>query len=457
MFRPFPPTHSNTNTALTTMASSSSTPQHIVIIGGVAAGATAAARLRRLNDQIRITLIEQGPYVSYANCGLPYHISGDIVERSKLFVQTPQGFHSRYAVDVKLNTAALDVDVAGKRILIQEPGEGSPPQWLAYDKLILAQGGNAVTPTNVPGVDGTATKGFFKLWRVGDMDAINAYIETAKPKHAVVIGGGFVGLEMAEAFHMRGIHTTVVELASTVMAVMDTGFGHRVANELRANGVDVYTGVAIKAYDATTQEVEMSDGRRLPADLLLFSVGVRPELGLAKKAGLLISETTGALVVNDRLQTSNSDIFAAGDMVEVQHHISGRAVRMGLAGPANRQGRIAASNVMGADMRYPGVLGSSVCKIFEATVASTGLSEKAAKAQLGADAVGAAELVGVSTFVLTSSHLFDSFRTDSLVLKLNMPPSFPPSFLLFLLPLPSFDFLHRSRGTTLITSPGLKP
>jgi NADPH-dependent 2,4-dienoyl-CoA reductase/sulfur reductase-like enzyme len=411
------------------MASSSSTPQHIVIIGGVAAGATAAARLRRLNDQVRITLIEQGPYVSYANCGLPYHISGDIVERSKLFVQTPEGFHSRYAVDVKLDTAALDVDVEGNRVLIQEPGEGSLPQWLTYNKLILAQGGNAVTPTNIPGVDG-ATKGVFKLWRVGDMDAIHAYIETAKPKHAVVIGGGFVGLEMAEAFHMRGIHTTVVEFAPTVMAIMDTGFGHRVANELRANGVDVYTGVAIKAYDATAQEVEMSDGRRLPADLLLFSIGVRPELGLAKKAGLLISETTGALVVNDRLQTSEPDIYAAGDMVEVQHHISGRAVRMGLAGPANRQGRIAASNVMGADVRYPGVLGSSVCKIFEATVASTGLSEKAAKAQLGADAVGTAELVGGSSFCIGIFSICwtPSPPTHSSSNSYCPLPSLPPSF-----------------------------
>jgi NADPH-dependent 2,4-dienoyl-CoA reductase/sulfur reductase-like enzyme len=185
--------------------------------------------------------------------------------------------------------------------------------------------------------------------------------------------------------------------------------------------------VAIKAYDATAQEVEMSDGRRLPADLLLFSIGVRPELGLAKKAGLLISETTGALVVNDRLQTSEPNIYAAGDMVEVQHHISGRAVRMGLAGPANRQGRIAASNAMGADMRYPGVLGSSVCKIFEATVASTGLSEKAAKAQLGEDVVGTAELVGVN------NSGFDC--TDSL--KLTLPSL--PSFLLPFLPLPLLD------------------
>lgn len=420
------------------MASSSTTlPQHIVIIGGVAAGATAAARLRRLNDQVRVTLIEQGPYVSYANCGLPYHISGDIVQRGKLFMQTPEGFHSRYVVDVKLNTAALDVDVAGKRVLIQEPGE-SQPQWLAYDKLILAQGGNAVTPSNMPGVDGTATRGVFKLWRVGDMDAISAYIETAKPKHAVVMGGGFVGLEMAEAFQMRGIHTTVVELAPTVMATMDKGFGHRVAAELRKNGVDVFTGVAIKAYDGAAQEVEMSDGRRLPADLLLFSIGVRPELGLAKKAGLLISETTGALVVNDRLQTSDPNIYAAGDMVEVQHHISGRAVRMGLAGPANRQGRIAASNVMGADMRYPGVLGSSVCKIFEATVASTGLSEKAAKAQLGEDAVGTAELVGLKN---VDSHTKSQTYTSLL-----------PNFSLTLSPL----FLIQVKGHHADYFPGAK-
>ncbi len=343
----------------------------ILIIGGVAGGATAAARARRLSEAAEITVVERGPYVSYANCGLPYFISRDIGSRSKLLLQTPQGFDRRYRVKVMVGTEALEIDRAGKRVRVHRDRE---ERWLPYDKLILAQGGNPI----VPGLPGVPAEHVFRLWNVPDMDRLDGFIEASKPRTAVVVGGGFIGLEMAEAFRKRGLETTVVELLPSVMAVMDREFGQDIARELAANGVKVVTGVGVKALDAGAKDVELSDARRIPADLVLFSVGVRPELSLAKAAGLEIGPA-GGLAVDDRLRTSDADILAVGDMVEVTHRVSGRKVRVPLAGPANRQGRIAASNALGQDLRYRGALGTSVVKVFEATAAMTGLSERAAR------------------------------------------------------------------------------
>jgi NADPH-dependent 2,4-dienoyl-CoA reductase/sulfur reductase-like enzyme/rhodanese-related sulfurtransferase len=342
----------------------------LLIIGGVAGGATAAARARRLSESAQITVLERGPYVSYANCGLPYFISRDIEKRSSLLLQTPEGFQSRYRVQVEVRTEALEIDRAGKRVRAVGPGG---ERWIPYDKLILAQGGNPIMPP-LPGADAAHV---FKLWTVPDMDRLDGFIEASRPRHAVVVGGGFIGLEMAEAFRQRGLDTTVVELLPTVMGVMDREFGVQVARELGASGVQVLTGVGVKAVGAD-RTVELSDGRRLPADLVLFSVGVRPELTLVKSAGLTLGPA-GGLLVDDRLQTSDPDIYAAGDMVEVLHRVSGRPVRIPLAGPANRQGRIAASNALGRPMRYSGASGTSVVKIFEATAAATGLTERAAR------------------------------------------------------------------------------
>jgi NADPH-dependent 2,4-dienoyl-CoA reductase/sulfur reductase-like enzyme/rhodanese-related sulfurtransferase len=341
----------------------------IVIVGGVAGGATAAARARRISEEAEITVVERGPYVSYANCGLPYFISRDIVKRSELLLQTPEGFDARYGVRVLLETEAIEIDRPGKRVLVRSKDGES---WLAYDKLILAQGGNPITPT-MPGADASYV---FKLWTVPDMDRMHAYIESDKPRTAVVVGGGFIGLEMAEALKKRGLATTVVELLPSVMATMDPEFGHQVASVLEANGVKVLTGVKVES--VVDRTVVLGDGRRLPADLVLFSVGVRPELTLARKAGLEIGPT-GGLLVDDHLRTTDPDIYGAGDMLEIQHKVSGRRVRVPLAGPANRQGRIAASNVLGLDMVYRGALGTSAVKVFEATAASTGLSERAAR------------------------------------------------------------------------------
>lgn len=346
-------------------------PIKLLIIGGVAGGATAAARARRLDEHAEITLIERGPYVSYANCGLPYFIARHILERERLLLATPESFATRYGVTVKLGTEAVAIDRANQRVQVRDANGES---WLPYDRLILAQGGLPVRPP-VPGSD---AEHVFTLWNVPDMDRLDRFIAERAPKTAVVVGGGFIGLEMAEAFHDRGIATSVVELLPSVMAVMDPEFGAQVAGEFARHQVAVYTGIGTKAVLPETREVELADGRRLPADLVLFATGVRPELALAKQAGLDIGPS-GALVVTPTLQTSDPRIFAAGDMIEVEHAISGKRARIPLAGPANRQGRIAASSALGHPMRYGGALGTSVVKIFEATAGMTGLSERAAR------------------------------------------------------------------------------
>lgn len=348
-----------------------STKTRLVVVGGVAAGATAAARARRIDEDAEITLLERGPYVSYANCGLPYFISRDIEDRSDLLLMTPERFDARYRVRVLIHTEALQIDRAGKRVLARGP-EGE--SWLPYDKLILAQGGSPI----VPPLPGVGAPHVFKLWTVSDMDALHSFIETKKPQSAVVIGGGFIGLEMAEALVKRGLSTTVVELAPTVMPLMDRELGVLVARELEEQGVRVMTGTSVKAVLPEERAVELAEGRRIPADLVLLSVGVRPDLALARSAGLEMGPSGGVLV-DDHLRTTDPDIYAAGDMVEVVQRVSNRRVRVPLAGPANRQGRIAASNALGIAMRYSGALGTSVVKIFEGTAAMTGLSEKAAR------------------------------------------------------------------------------
>jgi NADPH-dependent 2,4-dienoyl-CoA reductase/sulfur reductase-like enzyme/rhodanese-related sulfurtransferase len=343
----------------------------LVIIGGVAGGATAAARARRVSEAAEITVVERGPYVSYANCGLPYFISRDIPSRQKLLLQTPQGFDRRYRVKVLVETEAVEIDPSRKRVRVRKAGEEA---WLPYDKLILAQGGNPV----VPGVPGVPAEHVFRFWNVPDMDRLDGFIEAAKPRSAVVVGGGFIGLEMAEAFRRRGLSTTVVELLPTVMPLMDRELGVAIAGELAANGVAVVTGAGVTAVHGASREVELSGGRRLPAELVLFSVGVRPELALARAAGLEVGPA-GGLRVDDRLRTSDPDVLAVGDMIEVCHRVSGRPVRVPLAGPANRQGRLAATNALGGDAGYRGALATSAVKVFEATAAMTGLSERAAR------------------------------------------------------------------------------
>ena len=344
----------------------------LLIIGGVAGGATAAARARRLSESAEITLVERGPYVSYANCGLPYFISRDISRRSKLLLQTPEGFDSRYGVKVLVQTEALQIDRTDQRVLVRGP-EGE--SWLPYDSLILAQGGSPVMPP-VPGAD---SPNVFRLWNVPDMDRLDGFLEEKKPASALIAGGGFIGLEMAEAFRQREISTTMVELLPRVMSTMDPEFGGLIASRLEAHGVAVRTGVGVKSIDNCAGSVELTDGSPVPAEVVLMATGVRPELALAREAGLGIG-ASGGLQVDEQLRTSDPHIWAAGDMIEVLQKVSGKRVRIPLAGPANRQGRIAATNALGGSHRYSGGLGSSVVKVFDATAASTGLTETAARA-----------------------------------------------------------------------------
>jgi len=344
----------------------------LLIIGGVAGGATAAARARRLSERADITVVERGTYVSYANCGLPYFVSGDITRRSRLLLQTPEGFDSRYRVKVLLETEAVEIDRPGRRVRVRGPGG---EDWLGYDSLILAQGGSPVLPP-VPGID---SPNVFRLWTVPDMDRIHRYIEEKKPSSALIAGGGFIGLEMAEAFHKRGIATTVVELLPRVMSVMDPEFGSMVQGSLERNGVAVRTGVGLKAVDYCGESAELSDGSAVAAGIVLVAAGVKPELTLARAAGLAVG-ASGGLQVDEYLRTSDAHIWAAGDMNEILQKVSRRRVRIPLAGPANRQGRVAATNALGGRVKYEGGLGSSVVKVFDTTAASTGLTETAARA-----------------------------------------------------------------------------
>lgn len=358
----------------------------IVIIGGVAAGATAAARLRRLDETAEIILLERGPYVSFANCGLPYHIGGTIEKRSKLLLQTPEGFFSRYRVQVMLNTEAVDIDRQKKHVTVRNTKAVDPDQsvsTLAYDGLILAQGGTPVIPP-LPGVDQPHV---FKLWTIPDMDAINKYIKEHTPKHVVVVGGGFIGLETAEAFVERGLSVTMVELTDHLMPPMDAVYGKRIQERFETAGAKVLVQKGVQSIQKDS--VTLNDGTTIPADLVLLSVGVRPNTELAKKANLELG-ATGALLVDEYLRTKDPFIWAAGDMVEVVSRVSGAKVRIPLAGPANRQGRIAATNVLAAlaeqggeagpsPIKYGGALGTSVVKIFDETAASTGFSLAAAR------------------------------------------------------------------------------
>jgi NADPH-dependent 2,4-dienoyl-CoA reductase/sulfur reductase-like enzyme len=344
----------------------------LLIIGGVAAGATAAARSRRLDENAEITILEKGPYVSFANCGLPYRLSGDIAKRSALILQTADGFFSRYRVKVELRTEAISIDRAGKRVLARAAGG---ERYFDYDKLILAQGGKPF----VPPVEGVESPNVFNLWTIPDLDKIGAYIADTRATTAVVVGGGFIGLETAEAFIKRGLSTSIVELTDQLMPPADPEFGAQIAGAFREAGASVYLRRSLKKIDYAGRRVELDDGTELKADIVLMSAGVRPNLDLAKTAGLEIGKS-GGLLVDEYMRTADASIFAAGDMVEIVRRVDGAKTRVPLAGPANRQGRIAATNALGGSMKYSGALGTSVFKAVDYTFAQTGLSEKAARA-----------------------------------------------------------------------------
>lgn len=354
--------------------------EKIIIIGGVAAGATAAAKVRRLSPEANIIMLEAGPDISFANCGLPYYIGGDIKSRSKLILQSPESFNEQYNVEVHTHTMVTAIDRTNRKIMALDVRNGET-QTYEYDKLILAQGGRPVKP-EIPGAD---AEHVFSLWTLEDMDNIHRFIEEEEPATAVVIGGGFIGLEMVEALVKRGMEVHVVEMMPHVMGIMDPEIAGFIQQEMLSYGVKIHTNKGVTAINPNS--VKLNDGTVLKSDMVIMSIGVRPTLQLAKDAGLSIGEA-GGLLVDEYLQTSDENIYAAGDMVEIQHRVSGKKVRIPLAGPANRQGRIAAENALGGKHPYKGATGTSIVRVFEAVAGITGLSLKQARtAGLPADAV----------------------------------------------------------------------
>lgn len=354
--------------------------EKIIIIGGVAAGATAAAKVRRISSTAQITMIEAGADISFANCGLPYYIGGDIKSRSKLILQSPESFKEQYNVDVFTHTLVTAIDRQKHLVTTTDVRSGEQKQF-EYTKLILAQGGRPIKPT----ISGADLQHVFSLWTLDDMDNINRHITDNKPQSAVVVGGGFIGLEMVEALVKRGLDVHVVEMMPHVMSLMDAETAGFIETEMLSYGVHIHTNVGVT--EITSKNVKLADGSVLDADLVLLSIGVRPTLQLAKEAGLEIGES-GGLLVNEYLQTNDVDVYAAGDMVEIEHRVHGKKVRIPLAGPANRQGRIAAENVMGGHHSYKGALGTSVVRVFEAVAGTTGLSLRQARAAgINADSV----------------------------------------------------------------------
>jgi len=354
--------------------------EKILIIGGVAAGATAAAKVRRISPTAQITMLEAGPDISFANCGLPYYIGGDIKSRSKLILQSPESFNEQYGVEVHTHTIVSSIDRIAHQVKSMDTRSGEQ-KIFEYTRLILAQGGRPIKPT-LPGADYDHV---FTLWTLEDMDKISYHLEEKKPKTAVVVGGGFIGLEMVEALVKRGLKVNVVEMMPHVMAIMEAEIAGFVENEMLSYGVGIHTGAGVT--EIMRRSVKLDNGKILDADMVLLSIGVRPTLQLAKEAGLEIGEA-GGLLVNSQLQTSDPDIFAAGDMVEIEHRVNGKKVRIPLAGPANRQGRIAAENALGGNHSYKGAIGTSVVRVFEAVAGITGFSLKQARAAgFDADAV----------------------------------------------------------------------
>jgi len=344
----------------------------LVIIGGVAGGASAAARARRISENAQITLIERGGYVSFANCGLPYYIGGTITDRKRLLVQTPESLYANLRIDVRVNTEAVSIDRAAKKVNVRSVTNGTRYS-IDYDKLILSPGAVPVKPP-IPGLD---NDGVFTLRSIEDMDLIVESLDRYKPTHSVVIGGGYIGLEMAEALRQRGIGVTLVEQTSQVMGTVDHEIAASLHQHLLSKGVDLrletsVTSVTSKDGGLTAR---LSTGEEVNCGIIIASVGVRPEVTLARDAGLEIGPL-GGIVVDEYMRTSDPDIFAVGDAVEVSHYVGGFQTLIPLAGPANRQGRIAADNALGRSSKYEGSQGTGICKVFDMTVGMTGLNEK---------------------------------------------------------------------------------
>ncbi len=342
-----------------------------VIIGGVAGGATAAARLRRLDEKAEIIVLERGEYVSFANCGLPYYIGGVITDRADLTLQTPQSFKARFNIDVRVLNEAVKINPDTKTVTVKNLRTGETYEE-TYDNLILSMGAEPIRP-NIEGADGSNV---FTLRNIPDTLKIKNYIDTAKPRSAVVIGGGYIGVEMAENLVEAGLKVAIVELADHLIAPLDFDMAADVHRYIKSKGIYLHLNNGVNAINGNT--VILQNGE-ITADMIIMSVGVRPETALAKDCGIELNPR-GSIVVNNKMQTNIPDIYAVGDAVEVEDFLTKKPAFIPLAGPANKQGRIAADNIAGYESVYIGTQGSAVLKLFDMTVTTTGLNEKSATA-----------------------------------------------------------------------------
>lgn len=349
----------------------------IIIIGGVAGGATAAARLRRLDEFAEIILFERGEYISFANCGLPYHIGGIIQSRDSLVVQTVEDMHLKFNIDIRNFTEVMNIDTEKKRVKVTNHQTGKTYEE-SYDKLIISTGSQPI----VPPIEGIKdTKNLFTLRNIPDMDKIKAFIEEHKPKKATVIGGGFIGVEMMENLTHLGMKVTLIEMAPQIMAMFDFEMAQMIHQNVVEEGVNLILNDGVKSFSHEGNHITLSSGRDIQSDLTIFAIGVRPDNILAKQANLELTER-GAIKVNEHLITSNPDIYAIGDVIEVQNIVTNKMMLAALAGPANKQARFVAGHITGIEEPYLGTLATSAAKIFSKTVASTGINEKMCK-QLG--------------------------------------------------------------------------
>lgn len=379
-----------------------------IIIGGVAGGATAAARIRRADENAEIVLVEKGKYISYANCGLPYYIGGVIKSRDKLFVQTPEAFSRRFNVDVRTRHEAISIDTERHEVSIRRADGTTYNE--TYDRLLLSPGAEPVRPP----LEGIDTEGIFTLRNVDDTDRIHSYLGTHRVRHAVVVGGGFIGLEMAENLHHAGAGVSIVEMADQVMAPVDFSIASHVHRHLMDKGVGLWLGRGVERFTSENGSIKvwLNTGETLTADLVLLSIGVRPSVKLAREAGIELGAR--GIKVNRWLQTSSPDVYAVGDAIEYEHPIAGGPWLNYLAGPANRQARIAADNmVYGNREEYEGSIGTSVAKVFDITVGAAGLAAKHLKR------MGVPYLTSVTT---SSSHAGYYPGAFNLTLKLTFAP-----------------------------------
>lgn len=348
----------------------------IVIVGGVAGGASAAARIRRLDENAQIVVFERTGFMSYANCGLPYYVGGVITDEEDLTLQTPESFWNRFRVDVRVRHEVTAIHTEEKTVTVHSLDTGKTYEE-SYDKLILSPGAKPIQP-NMPGIDDNR---IFTLRTVEDTLKIHQFIESERPKTATVIGGGFIGIEMAENLAELGLKVTLVEYADHLLAPFDLDMACVVHSQMESHGVRLMLNTAVTAFENRGDHVliQTANGCAIASDMVLLSIGVAPDTAIAKAAGLELG-IKGSIVVNDRMETSVPDVYAVGDAVEVRHFVTGKKALISLAGPANKQGRIVADNICGGNSTYQGSQGSSVIKLFDMTAASTGINESAAKA-----------------------------------------------------------------------------